>query len=62
MFRNFGLTLADFLSDGMPEVRVEGREKAEEARRAGKGVMFLTAHLGSWELGGKGPGPSGAGT
>jgi KDO2-lipid IV(A) lauroyltransferase len=54
LFRNFGLTLADFLSDGLPaEVTVEGREKAEGARARGKGLLFLTAHIGNWELGGK---------
>ena len=53
VFRNFGYTLADFFLDGTPEVRVEGREKAEEAYRKGKGAIFLTSHLGSWELGGK---------
>ncbi len=53
VFRNFGVIMADFLSDDMPAVRVEGRERAEEARKNGKGVLFLTSHLGNWELGGK---------
>ncbi|MGZ4836620.1 MAG: lysophospholipid acyltransferase family protein, partial [Terriglobales bacterium] len=29
----------------------EGFENFDEARRRGKGVLFLTAHLGGWEIG-----------
>lgn len=53
VFRHFGWTLLDFLTGFKPEIRIVGREKAEEARRKGRGVIFLTTHLGSWELGGK---------
>lgn len=53
VFENFGMTLADFLSQGNPEIVVEGRERAEAAWAAGKGALFLTSHLGNWELGGR---------
>lgn len=53
VFENFAATLSDFLSGAPIAVRVEGREKAEEARQKGRGVIFLTSHLGHWELGGK---------
>ncbi len=53
VFENFALTLADFFSGRRPAVSVEGRERAEETRRQGRGVIFLTSHLGHWELGGR---------
>lgn len=53
VFQSFGRTLSDFLSNSPVEVRVEGREKAEEARRRGRGTVFMTSHLGNWELGGR---------
>jgi KDO2-lipid IV(A) lauroyltransferase len=31
-------------------IRYEGREYFDEAIRAGRGVLFATAHLGNWEL------------
>jgi KDO2-lipid IV(A) lauroyltransferase len=31
-------------------IRYEGFEHFEAAKRAGKGVLFATAHLGNWEL------------
>jgi len=31
-------------------IRCEGAEHFENARRAGRGVLFATAHLGNWEL------------
>jgi len=31
-------------------IRCEGSEYFEQARRAGRGVLFATAHLGNWEL------------
>ena len=34
----------------MEPVRCEGAEYFEEAMRAGRGVLFATAHLGNWEL------------
>ena len=35
VFENFGMTLSDFLAHPPVNIRVEGREKAEEARRHG---------------------------
>lgn len=31
-------------------IRLEGCEHVESARRAGRGILFATAHLGNWEL------------
>jgi len=31
-------------------IRLEGCEHVENARRAGRGILFATAHLGNWEL------------
>ncbi|MGA3020241.1 MAG: lipid A biosynthesis acyltransferase, partial [Bryobacteraceae bacterium] len=31
-------------------IRCEGAEYFEQARHAGRGVLFATAHLGNWEL------------
>ena len=31
-------------------IRYDGREHFEAAKKAGKGVLFYTAHLGNWEL------------
>jgi len=31
-------------------IRIEGYEHFQEAKRRGKGVIYITAHLGSWEL------------
>ena len=31
-------------------IRLEGCEHVETARRAGRGILFATAHLGNWEL------------
>lgn len=53
VFRNFGLTLSDFLSGRPVSWRVEGRERAETARALGRGALVLTTHLGNWELGGR---------
>lgn len=53
VFENFGMTLSDFLGRPPERIAVEGREKAEAARRAGRGAIFLTSHLGNWELGGR---------
>jgi lauroyl/myristoyl acyltransferase len=52
VFENYGVTLSDFLSGANPNVRVEGKERADAARR-GRGVVILTSHLGNWELGGR---------
>jgi KDO2-lipid IV(A) lauroyltransferase len=31
-------------------IRIEGYEHFQEAKRRGKGIIYITAHLGSWEL------------
>jgi len=55
-FENFAMSLADFLRlghghglEGIVEVR--GAEHLATARSSGRGVILLSAHLGSWELG-----------
>jgi KDO2-lipid IV(A) lauroyltransferase len=57
-FENFALTFTDFLRLGHAEprllaegVEVHGAEHLEAARRSGRGVILLSAHLGSWERG-----------
>lgn len=57
-FRNLGRMLADFahfphLNRGNIErlVIYDGFENYDEARRKGRGIIFLTAHFGNWELG-----------
>lgn len=57
VFENLGRTAVDVArSDrllheaGADAVRFEGLEKVEEARRRGKGVLFISAHFGPWEL------------
>ncbi len=56
--QNLGAAFFEFLevSRWTPEdlaarVRYEGVENLEAARRRGKGVVLLSAHFGSWELG-----------
>ncbi len=57
-FLNLGRMLADFAH--FPDLNREnierliiydGFENYDEARKKGKGVIFLTAHFGNWELG-----------
>lgn len=59
MFRSYGLYWADFfgLSGRFARalqslVRVEGLEHLKRALERGKGVIFVTAHIGSWDVGG----------
>lgn len=56
-FRHFGAMLVEMLTLGRPTpgeldglVELEGVERFEAARRRGKGVILVTAHLGNWEL------------
>lgn len=57
VFEHYGRTTADFLTsaDRTPQevealVTVEGAEYLEQAVARGKGVLFITAHFGHWEL------------
>src|SRR5579884_169969 len=57
VFRTLGRQLADFCQ--LPKYNTgnikslavyEGFESYEAAKKRGKGVLFLTAHLGGWEI------------
>jgi KDO2-lipid IV(A) lauroyltransferase len=59
MFRSYALYWTDFfwlggasgsLTDGL--VRVEGLEHLKDALKLGRGAIFVSAHLGSWDMGG----------
>jgi len=59
VFRNFGRYLVEFFSMARADqqfikdkVRFKGLENIDQALSRGKGAIFLTAHLGNWELGG----------
>jgi lauroyl/myristoyl acyltransferase len=59
VFRNFAKYLADFFRFSKLDrnfidkfITVEGRNYLDRALSEGKGVILVTAHLGSWELGG----------
>lgn len=59
VFINFGKYLVDFLRFSKVDmdyinryVRVEGIENLKDALKEKKGAILVTAHLGSWELGG----------
>ena len=60
LLANYGRFLADFMHAawrgprGIAALvpRVYGLEAAGEASRAGRGVLFVSVHLGQWELGG----------
>jgi Kdo2-lipid IVA lauroyltransferase/acyltransferase len=58
LFRNFGRSLADFahfphwnLSNIESLIVYDGFENYARAQSEGRGVLFLTAHFGNWELG-----------
>lgn len=59
VFRNFAKYLVDFFRFSMIDseymkdfVKLEGLSNIEDARKRGKGVIILSAHIGNWELGG----------
>lgn len=56
-FRHFGESFADTLSSGRFDLadfcrrgEVHGLEEVERAASAGRGIVFLTAHYGTWEI------------
>ncbi len=51
VFRNFALTLHDFFNPNGIVLEVPDRDKLEALRKTHGGVLFLTFHLGHWELG-----------
>lgn len=59
MFRNFAKHLVDFFRFSeidagyvKKNIKIENIHHFDDALKSGKGVIALTAHLGSWELGG----------
>ncbi|MFH1854768.1 MAG: lysophospholipid acyltransferase family protein [Candidatus Omnitrophota bacterium] len=59
VFRSFGLYLVDFFrmsrltkDEIEKRVKFEGLEKFDDALKQNKGVILLTCHIGSWEMGG----------
>ncbi|MFQ5330156.1 MAG: lysophospholipid acyltransferase family protein [Thermodesulfobacteriota bacterium] len=57
LFENLGMNMMEFSkipwlkrSSLKGYVRCEGIEHLEKALKGGKGVIFITAHLGNWEL------------
>ena len=54
VFRNFGRYLVEFFTMDRQmdfDVRLEGSDHLQEAKRPGRGAIVLTGHLGNWELG-----------
>ena len=59
VFRSYGMYYADFFGmavrnehDVESLVRIEGLEHLKDALSLGKGAIFVTAHIGSWDVGG----------
>ena len=60
VFRNFALCFADLLSLNrepvtgiLRHVAIQGEEHARGAIARGRGCVFVTAHIGNWELAGR---------
>jgi len=51
LFENFALTLCDFMNPRGVTYEVEGLENLGSAVSAREGVLFITFHLGHWDLG-----------
>ena len=59
VFRNFAKYLVDFFRFSkidnefiLKHVSIKGKENLDKTVAHGKGTIFLTAHIGNWELGG----------
>jgi len=57
MYRGLGASLLELVwmsarrrAGVLPPVRIERRERFEEAKRRGRGVVVATAHTGNWDL------------
>jgi len=51
LFENFALTLCDFMNPRDVRYDVEGFEDLQQAVAPNEGVLFITFHLGHWDLG-----------
>jgi len=58
VFQHFGITLVEILQlsvrtreEVVRHCRIEGLQHAQAAVTAGKGALFISAHLGNWEIG-----------
>ena len=56
-FRNLGKSLAEVVhfpkscaADVLARVTITGQEHCAEAFRQGRGMIYLTAHIGNWEM------------
>jgi Kdo2-lipid IVA lauroyltransferase/acyltransferase len=58
VYRSLGQLLAefsrfpDYTAENVEQIAIyDGKEHFEAARASGKGILFMTAHLGGWEIG-----------
>jgi KDO2-lipid IV(A) lauroyltransferase len=51
LFENFALTMCDFMNPRGVTYDVEGFEYLDKTVSAGEGVIFITFHIGHWDLG-----------
>ena len=55
MYRALGASLLEFLwlsarKGSLPAIAIEGRERFDQAKGLGQGVIVATAHTGNWDL------------